>query len=197
MSGTHQKEWDGWESHLVHFHKFASLPSGKNKLVRSPEFRIFGHVWRVNMYRGGHSEAEEGKISLFLEHCSYGDFSVQFNLSIKNKSGGAVAERRDSPHKFEGKTAWWGWLATRAMITHDVNNESLTVEVRMKPDDHEGNLCQNFIPKNLFLCGTCFCYSWMRNQLICHSKWNHALSSTHQRTHHLLSVKFSVHISLC
>ena len=100
--GHPPKEWDGWESHLVHFHNFASLPSGKNERVKSPKFRSFGHKWRVNILPGGGSKAKEGNISLFLEHLSEGDFSALFHLSIKNKSGLAVGESSDSPHKFEG-----------------------------------------------------------------------------------------------
>jgi len=159
--GHPPNEWDGWESHLVHFHNFASLPSGKNELVKSPEFRSFGHVWRLMMYPGGHSDAEEGNISLYLVYCSEGDFSALFNLSFKKKSGGAVAVKSDSPHKFVSGILCGGHdFADRDVITHDdvLNNGTLTLEVRIK---------------------------------------QHALSSTHQRTHHLLSVKFSVRISLC
>ena len=83
--GHPPNEWFGWESHLVHFYNFASLPSGKNELVRSPEFISFGHVWRVKIYPGGYTKAKEGNISLFLEYCSEGDFSALFNVSIKKK----------------------------------------------------------------------------------------------------------------
>jgi len=69
-AGHPPKEWEGWESHLVHFHNFASLPSGKGEWMESPEFSSFGHKWRVIMYPGGHSEAEVGNISLYLELCS-------------------------------------------------------------------------------------------------------------------------------
>ena len=105
------------------------------------------------MYPGGDSKAKAGNISLYLKHCSEGDFSVQqFHLSIKKKSGGSVAERSLSPRKFVG-TQSWGWhdFAARDVITHaDVlNNGTLTVEVRMKPDG--GDLCRNFIPKNPFV----------------------------------------------
>ena len=107
-----------------------------------------------------------------------------------NKSGGAAAECRSPPQKIEGKTDRRGWpdFADCNRITHaDVlNNGSLTVEVRMKPD--EDDVCRNFIPKNPFV----------RNMLLSFldeetadmsfeaSKWKPALSSTHQRTFHLL-----------
>jgi hypothetical protein len=162
--GHPPNEWDGWESHLLHFHNFASLPSGKGECVKSPELRSFGHEWRVLIYPGGDNAAKEGNISLHLG--SNEDDSVQFHLSIKNKSGGAVAERSLHPHKFKGGGAknpsdsphkffsgsWWGWqnFALRDVITHDdvLNNGTLTVEVRIKPV--EGDLCRNFIPKNPF-----------------------------------------------
>ena len=161
--GHPPNEWEGWESHLVHFHNFASLPSEKNELVWSPEFRSFGHEWRVLMYpggvkwrvliySGGHSKAKEGNISLFLQHRFHSDISVQFHLSIKNKSGGAVADGSPHPHKFVGgKSSGCHDFALRDEITHaDVlNNGTLTVEVRIKPV--EGDLCRNFIPKNPFV----------------------------------------------
>ncbi len=44
--GHPPKEWvEGSEGNLVHFHNFASLPSGKGELVKSPEFRSFEHKW--------------------------------------------------------------------------------------------------------------------------------------------------------
>jgi hypothetical protein len=161
--GHPPNEWEGWESHLLHFHNFASLPSEKNELVWSPEFRSFGHEWRVLMYpggvkwrvliySGGHSKAKEGNIILFLQHRFHSDISVQFHLSIKNKSGGAVADGSSHPHKFVGgKSSGCHDFALRDEITHaDVlNNGTLTVEVRIKPV--EGDLCRNFIPKNPFV----------------------------------------------
>jgi uncharacterized small protein (DUF1192 family) len=150
--GNPPKEWDGWESHLVHFHNFASLPSGKGECVMSPEFRGFGHEWRVLIFPGGHSKAKAGNISFYIHHCSRSDFSVQFHFSIKNKSGGAVAERSLSPHKFVGgKSSGWHDFSDHDVITNDdvLNNGSLTVEVRIKPV--EGDLCRNFIPKNPFV----------------------------------------------
>ena len=149
--GHPPNEWDGWESHLVHFHKFSSMPSGKDELVWSPTFRSFGQKWRLMMYPGGDSEAKAGNISLYLEHCSEGDFSVQYHLSIKKISGGAVAERSFSPHKFEGnKDHGWPDFALRDKISnYDLNNGTLTVEVRIKPIEEDR--WQNFIPKNLFV----------------------------------------------
>ena len=148
--GHPPKEWEGWESHLVHFHNFASLPSGKGECVKSPKLRSSGHEWRVQFFPGGHSKAKAGNISLYLELCSNGDFSVQFHLSIKNKSGGAVAETSDSPHKLGGKSSGCHDFALRDVTHADVlNNGTLTVEVRIKPV--EGDLCRNFIPKNPFV----------------------------------------------
>jgi hypothetical protein len=105
------------------------------------------------MYPGGDSKAKAGNISLYLKHCSEGDFSVQqFHLSIKNKSGESVAEHSSSLHKFvSGTSCGWHNFADRDVITHGdvLNNGTLTVEVRMMPD--EGDLCRNFIPKNPFV----------------------------------------------
>ena len=106
--GHPPKEWEGWESHLVHFHNFGSLPPGKNKGVYSPKFISFGHKWRVKMYLGGYSKAKEGYISLYVQQCSRGNFSVRYDMSIKNISGGAVAERSSPSRTFEGNKATRG-----------------------------------------------------------------------------------------
>ena len=74
-------------------------------------------------------------------------------MSIKNISGGAVAERSSPSRTFEGNKATRGWhdFAVRDVITHaDVlNNGMLTAEVRIMPE--EGDFSQHFIPKNNFM----------------------------------------------
>jgi hypothetical protein len=152
--GAIPKEWEGWESHFVHFHGFVSLPSEKNRPVWSPRFTCFGNEWRVILLPGGHVEAREGMISLFLWHCSDADISVTFAALVKDKQTGWVIMNRLTTHKFEGRKTWgWADFALRAAVTAPQSNVlshgSLTVDVRIKPD--EGDRCENFIPKNRFV----------------------------------------------
>lgn len=66
--GHPPREWDCSETHFVHFHNFASLPSEKYECVTSPWFTSFGSQWIVRICPGGESEAKAGNVSLFLEN---------------------------------------------------------------------------------------------------------------------------------
>ncbi|KAL3787211.1 hypothetical protein ACHAW5_004001 [Stephanodiscus triporus] len=151
--GHPPNDWDGWESHILHFHKFACLPSGKNKCVSSPQFSSFGSQWTLRIYPGGDDKAREGNISLYIgRRGATEDFSCQIHVLIKNnKSGGADIEN-NGHHKFTGDQGWgWPDFASRAEITHAdfLKNGTLTVEVRIKSEEEDR--WQHFIPKNPFV----------------------------------------------
>ena len=95
-------EWESWEeSNIIHFHKFKSLPSGKNEYVTSQDFRSCNNKWRVQLYPSGDNIAKAGYMSIFLEHRFPGDFSVQFHMSIKDSSGFKCGPMRtSSPSQF-------------------------------------------------------------------------------------------------
>ena len=143
--GHPPKEWEGWESHRVHFHNFKILPSGKNEFETSSKFVSFGHEWEVRIYPGGNSKAKEGNISLSLHHFSEGDLSVQFHLSIMNKAGCSTEHIKFSPI---GNTAWgWHDFAERDVIAHTdvLNNGTLTVDVQMMPEEGDGRFGHMFL----------------------------------------------------
>ena len=152
--GAIPKEWEGWESHFVHFHDFVSMSSEKNQPMWSPRFTCFGNEWRAIILPGGHVEGHEGMISLFLWHCSNSDISVTFAASVKDRQTGGVVMKHLTTHKFEGRKTWgWADFALRTVITAPQSNVlqhgTLTVEVRIKPD--KGDHCENFVPKNRFV----------------------------------------------
>ena len=143
-------EWEGWEeSHIIHFHKFKSLPSGKNEYVTSQDFRSCNNKWRVQLYPSGDNIAKAGYMSIFLEHRSPGDFSVQFHMSIKDSNGFKCGPMRtSSPSQFTADIKSLGYPDFVKLQNNFLTNGSLTVEVRMKPE--ECDTCRHFIPRNPF-----------------------------------------------
>mmetsp|Transcript_4693 Transcript_4693/g.10096 ORF Transcript_4693/g.10096 Transcript_4693/m.10096 type:complete len:404 (+) Transcript_4693:314-1525(+) len=155
--GIPPPEWESWESHLVHFHHFESMPAEKSHLVKSPLFRCCGnHEWRVLMYPGGTALSGEGRVAFYLAHCSGPKISAKF-LFLTRDSSGKVPFTMPSSEYFtfaEGNGQCWGLkdFAKHAKITDPAKNillhGTLTVEVRIKPDDDY--CCLNFIPRNAF-----------------------------------------------
>ena len=90
-----------WESLQLHFHGFENLPVSDG--VSSPEFTCFGHRWCVQIFPGGRPEADDGMISLYLEHhsatsdegmvgvylhnLSSKSVKLQYGFSVKDKKG--------------------------------------------------------------------------------------------------------------
>ena len=157
-------EWESWEeSNIIHFHKFKSLPSGKNEYVTSQDFRSCNNKWRVQLYPSGDNIAKAGYMSIFLEHRSPGDFSVQFHMSIKDSSGFKCGPMRtSSPSQFTADIKSLGYPDFVKLQNNFLTNGSLTVEVRMKPE--ECDTCRHFIPRNPFA-DQMFSYSWMKRHL--------------------------------
>jgi hypothetical protein len=149
--GQPPNEWEGWggESHILHVHNFASLPTKRGKVVKSSSFSCFGSEWSVWIYPGGDTDSKDGYMSISLQLCSNTEISVQYNLSIKNNSGGTVASFQDS-HKFTQKYEGhcWSNFASCAAITDGnvLKHGLLTVEVCFKPEPG-----LHFIPKNPFV----------------------------------------------
>ena len=150
--GNPPDEWENWERHVVHFHHFESLPTEKGHKVTSPKFRCFDHEWKLWLRPGGDDVSRDGMVALHLEHCSGSEISSTFQFLIRDTNEKVVEEAMsDGYHKFpEGKE--WGWkdFIERAEIidpsNYVLNDGTLTVEVRIKPDDD--HCCLNFIPKH-------------------------------------------------
>ncbi|KAL7525513.1 hypothetical protein ACHAXR_002017, partial [Thalassiosira sp. AJA248-18] len=152
--GSPPNEWESWESHLVHFHKFESMSTEKDHSVKSPKFSCCNHEWTVMIYPGGDKDSDDGMMSIFLHHCSGPEISAKYSFLIRDASGKVIEEEMTPEYlKFDEQTKHWGdGFIDRAEITNPENkilkHGTLTVEVRIKPDDE--HCCTNFIPKNEF-----------------------------------------------
>ena len=71
----------------VHFHGFSDLDSAKGKGIDSNPFDCFNHKWKVRLYPGGSSRAEDGMVSVGLRHLSYNEVTIYFNMLIKDSEG--------------------------------------------------------------------------------------------------------------
>lgn len=108
------------------------------------------------MYPGGTALSSDGKLAIYLAHCSGPKISAKFMFLTRDASGKAPLTMPASEYFAfaEGNGQCWGLrdFAKYVRIT-DVDKKvlihgTLTVEVRIKPDDDY--CCLNFIPKNAF-----------------------------------------------
>ena len=95
-----------WTSFQFHFDDFANLATTKNHYVASPKFICNGHQWRLKVYPGGDSNAEEGKVSAYLIHLSEEAITVSYGIKIFDKFGGTKAEEKRRKRKFSGVHSW-------------------------------------------------------------------------------------------
>ena len=131
-----------WKSFLIHFHKFAELPTTKGNRFESPEFTCNGHKWVLRLYPGGNTSDDDdnGSISLYLSHRSRGNTTATFEAKIINKFGDTIETRISSNNRqFDSGSSNSGW--TNVIKLSDVLDESkdildsngmLTVAVSMK-----------------------------------------------------------------
>ena len=151
--------WEGWESHLVHFNGFESLPTEKGaSYVLSPRFTLFNHEWSLRLYPGGDNSSRDGMMSLYLLNFSDTEVTASFGFKIKEASGKVIHTKEVLNRSFAiGPSRGWkslGWkdYIERSKITNPSNNVlnhgTLTVEVGIKLDGDHYNA--NFIPRNAF-----------------------------------------------
>ena len=105
------------------------------------------------MYPGGDDVSREGMVALYLRHCSGSEISCKFKFLIRDTSGKVVEEVMSPEHPmFSAEKDAYGWkdFTKRSKIINPANEVlkrgTLTVEVRIKPDDD--HCCLNFIPEN-------------------------------------------------
>ena len=150
-----------WKTFLIHFHKFAELPTTKGRSLESPEFTCNDQKWSVSLYPGGDSSdysnnvallfseaccftedmANSGYVSLYLNHRSRGNATATFEVKIINKYGDTIETRTSSNNRlFDMKSSNSGWgdiirLSDIFDATKDIldSNGTLTVAVSIMP----------------------------------------------------------------
>ena len=148
--GTPPDGFQGWETHTIRFHGFASLPSAKGDETKSPEFACFGHRWQLQLYPGGRVDSEDGRTGVFLNHLSDESMKILFNLRVTNANDGVVTQHPadDESYTFDQDEALGRKDYRRAGILAVLVKGTLVIEIRMKLIEPTNSL--SFIPKNPF-----------------------------------------------
>ena len=138
-----------WKSFQFNLQNFKDLPPTRNHYVVTPEFSYNGHKWCLLIYPGGNDEADEGCVSIYLEHRSEGSITVNFELQIIDKFG-KKKEAFQYNNDFEGMGNGCGsyYIIERSDILDESQNildsdGTLTVGVSIKEDSSDV-----FVPEN-------------------------------------------------
>ena len=118
---------EGWKSFMFHFHDFANLSTTRNHYVASPKFTCSGHQWQLRVYPGGggHSDAAEGNVSLFLYNLSEKSITTRYGMKVIDKFGKARKDSSAFKHEFTAnKKSGSGWpdFISRSDILDDSQN---------------------------------------------------------------------------
>eukprot|EP00985_Skeletonema_marinoi_P008397 scaffold3787_cov90-Skeletonema_marinoi.AAC.2 len=139
-----------WESFKILFHDFADLPSAFDQYTLSPKFTCNGHRWCIKLYPGGTGEAREGYLSLYLQHCSGGNATAAFEVSVLDKFQRVKKTQKAKLLNFDDDTNSWGCDTTvkrNKILDQSENilddNGTLAVIVSIKRDT-----TAPFVPNN-------------------------------------------------
>eukprot|EP00984_Skeletonema_dohrnii_P007939 scaffold2926_cov109-Skeletonema_dohrnii-CCMP3373.AAC.11 len=140
----------------VFFHRFQELSTGRGMCISSPKFEYNGRKWCLHFYPGGHAEAPEGYVSVFLKMCSKGscfDCKVAVRIAFETALGFKVSERQ-KPAANDGKSCrgWTDFMKRSDILDHGSlldKNGTLAVVVFITMTK-ECLSVQPFVPKNIF-----------------------------------------------
>ncbi len=118
------------------------LPSEKGHMVESSKFLCFGHEWRLAVYPGGHEEASDGMVTLYLHQISKGqNLKIKFSFEI-GKQDINIIRQITNDCEFYGECFWgcWNFILRDDLLEEYTEEGALTVYVSMQLGE--------FIPKN-------------------------------------------------
>lgn len=138
-----------WKTLYFNLRDFRNLPTTRNHYVKTPEFSCNGHDWYLEIYPGGNHEANEGYVSIFLQHRSEGSISATYEVMIIDKFG-KKKNVFEASYRFEGLSYGWHNFIKRSKILDESNNlldsdGTLTVAVSTKEESSDV-----FVPNNPF-----------------------------------------------
>ena len=139
-----------WTSFQFLIHDFANLTTTKDHYVASPEFNCNGHQWELKVYPGGKDQADEGKVSVFLNHLSKETITASYGIKIVDKFGNTKKANTSVKRVFIANKIW-GWdIISRSDILDEskniLDNGTLTVVVSIAEEP-----TTVFVPQNPLL----------------------------------------------
>ena len=146
---------EDWKSFMFHFHDFANLSTTTDHWITSPQFTCSGHQWELEVYPGGDSSADEGKVSFYLHHLLQGittRIDTRYGIKVIDKFGKAWKDSYVIRHEFAADSEPWGYanFISRSDILDESknildDNGTLTVVVYMWEEEEPKSV---FVPKN-------------------------------------------------
>eukprot|EP00956_Cyclotella_meneghiniana_P007915 scaffold10506_cov26-Cyclotella_meneghiniana.AAC.1 len=88
--GTPPSDYECWEQKIIHFHNFLDLPDTKSEdnFVESPEFKCFGHEWRMKMWPGGNDAGgSNGCVPICIFNISEEKITLDWKLILLKADG--------------------------------------------------------------------------------------------------------------
>eukprot|EP00956_Cyclotella_meneghiniana_P024552 scaffold49424_cov30-Cyclotella_meneghiniana.AAC.5 len=134
-----------YESNEIHVHNFLDLPDAKSgdNVVESPEFKCFGHTWRLEVYPAGdHDDVEDGDdfISVYIRNLSDEKITVDYRFIVMETNGKESSWIDDWENvEFDIGCAWGTDLIRRVVLidnqSHYLVNGALVIKVQMRPSE--------------------------------------------------------------
>ena len=89
--GKPSAQFDGLEEITVFVHNFKELPSqcDDDNFVVSPQFRCFGHLWKLKVFPGGdEDDGDNGRIVIHIINFSRSEVVIDWKISLLKNMGG-------------------------------------------------------------------------------------------------------------
>ena len=155
---------NNWETKVVRFHGFETLPIGDNSNNFSPEFSCCGYQWCLSLIK-----FHGGSIGVYLHNMTNEDVTIEWALIMRNSNGTEDIsyspidhdERHFDAHELgapvEDADYWPSeQFADPSIDVLGLEEGTLTIEVRMKRDGSSRpseslEVHKQFIPKNPIL----------------------------------------------
>ena len=143
-------------SFQIQIHDFAKLTATKGHYVSSPEFTCRGHQWQLRVFPGGNNSAEEGQVSVKLNHVSEETITARYGIKMIDKFGNKMKSNTSVKRVFTSKP-WgfpmWGWndYISRSDILDESKNildDKGTLTIVVSIEDEPTAV---FVPNNPFL----------------------------------------------
>eukprot|EP00956_Cyclotella_meneghiniana_P024210 scaffold48315_cov57-Cyclotella_meneghiniana.AAC.5 len=155
-----------WQSKIFHVHDFLGLEHthGDNDWIESPEFKCFGHNWRLEVYPGGTDEAEEGFMTVSLYNLTKVKITLDWRVTILDVHGNEVNQwtycKENDELEEDGVGMYSSWscdLLVRDTLmlspSYFLNNGALLIKVQMRPREgcYNGILNRRHLPNGNYM----------------------------------------------
>ena len=110
--GTPPSNYECKESKTFHIHNVLDLPDtkGDDNVVKLPEFKCFGHTWRLDVYPGGEDKASDGNVTVYIHNLTSLGIALEYKITLLDADDNESHEITERQGEFYPKTGWVGNL---------------------------------------------------------------------------------------